>query len=378
MSLKKIAIIPARSGSKGLLNKNILMLLHKPLIAYTIEAAIRSNQFERVIVSTDSLEYKEIAQKYGAQVFMRDETLSNDKATSFMVVEDVLKRLQNESYDYFALLQPTSPFRDENHIKESIKNYEEKYSEIDYLVSMSESSKCADLIKRVHEDMTLKEYNLDYSNYRRQDGKEYYPNGAIFVGKIEKYLSRKHFFCDKTLAYFMNKEDSIDIDDRLDFEIAIMIAAKKVKKELLLNTIKSRIEEKKELFNKVEDITLIGHSIFDYWNIEELKKMKVNNLGIAGISTKEYLDFILKNNLIKNIGKKAILFAGTNDIVIDNWNKDYTLKWINDIIQILKRMNKGVQISLIEVPKVLSRMDRANSVIIELNKYLESNLDKSI
>ncbi|MGL5989253.1 GDSL-type esterase/lipase family protein [Cetobacterium sp.] len=106
--------------------------------------------------------------------------------------------------------------------------------------------------------------------------------------------------------------------------------------------------------------------------------MEVNNLGIAGISTKEYLDFILKNNLIKNIGKKVILFAGTNDIVIDNWNKDYTLKWINDIIQILKRMNKAVQISLIEVPKVLSRMDRANSVIIELNKYLESNLDKSI
>ncbi|MGL6066079.1 MAG: cytidylyltransferase domain-containing protein [Cetobacterium sp.] len=378
MSLKKIAIIPARSGSKGLPNKNILMLLDKPLIAYTIEAALKSKQFERVIVTTDSIQYKEIAQKYGAEVVLREEHLSDDKATSFMVVEDILKKNNSEAYDYFVLLQPTSPFRNEKHILEAIQSFEKRYEELDFLVSMTESSKSADLIKTVGDDMTLKTYDSDYSNYRRQDGKEYYPNGAVFIGKNEKYLLKKHFFGEKTVAYFMNKEDSIDIDDRLDFEVAITIETKKRKKVDLLNMIKSRINEKKELFNKVEDITLIGHSIFDYWNIEELKKMKVNNLGIAGISTKEYLDFILKNNLIKNVGEKVILFAGTNDIVIDNWNKACTLKWINEIVEILKTMNKNVEISLIEVPKVLSRMDRANSVIIELNKYLESNLDKSI
>ncbi|MGL5126387.1 MAG: cytidylyltransferase domain-containing protein [Fusobacteriaceae bacterium] len=378
MSLKKIAIIPARSGLKGLPNKNILMLLDKPLIAYTIEAALKSKQFERVIVTTDSIQYKEIAQKYGAEVILRDEHLSDDKATSFMVVEDILKKNNSEAYDYFVLLQPTSPFRNEKHILEAIQSFEKRYEELDFLVSMTESSKSADLIKIVGDDMTLKAYDSDYYNYRRQNGKEYYPNGAVFIGKNEKYLLKKHFFGEKTVAYFMNKEDSIDIDDKLDFEVAITIETKKRKKVDLLNMIKSRINEKKELFNKVEDITLIGHSIFDYWNIEELKRMKVNNLGIAGISTKEYLDFILKNNLIKNVGEKVILFAGTNDIVIDNWNKACTLKWINEIVKILKTMNKNVQISLIEVPKVLSRMDRANSVIIELNKHLESNLDKSI
>ncbi|EKH3304541.1 acylneuraminate cytidylyltransferase, partial [Salmonella enterica] len=86
MSLKKIAIIPARSGSKGLPNKNILMLLDRPLIAYTIEAAINSDVFDRVVVSTDSLEYKSIAEKYGAEVIMRPEALSSDSATSFMVI----------------------------------------------------------------------------------------------------------------------------------------------------------------------------------------------------------------------------------------------------------------------------------------------------
>ena len=101
MSLKKIAIIPARSGSKGLPNKNILMLLDKPLIAYTIEAAIKSNEFQRVIVSTDSLEYKEISEKYGAEVILRDDYLANDKATSFMVIEDVLKKNKNRKFRLF-------------------------------------------------------------------------------------------------------------------------------------------------------------------------------------------------------------------------------------------------------------------------------------
>ncbi|EJB4141353.1 acylneuraminate cytidylyltransferase, partial [Escherichia coli] len=89
---KKIAIIPARSGSKGLPNKNILMLFDKPLIAYTIEAAIKSELFEKVIVSTDSCEYKDIALRHGAEVIMRDKSLASDTATSYMVVKDVLEK----------------------------------------------------------------------------------------------------------------------------------------------------------------------------------------------------------------------------------------------------------------------------------------------
>lgn len=378
MELKKIAIIPARSGSKGLPNKNILMLLDKPLIAYTIEAAIKSNKFEKVIVTTDSLEYKEISEKYGAEVILRGEELSNDKATSFMVVEDILKKEKKEKYDYFMLLQPTSPFRNEIHIKESIEDFEKNYQYLDFLVSMTKSSKSADLIKRILEDKTLKSYDLDYSNYRRQDGKEYYPNGAIFIGKIEKYLEKKHFFGNKTLAYFMNKEDSIDIDDRLDFEVAITIAAKKKKKVLLLNTIRARIDEKKENFSNGMEVTLIGHSIFDYWDIDKLNELGVNNLGIAGISTEEYINFILKKDLIKELGEKVLLFSGTNDIVIDNWKKEDTLNWINETVTILKSIKNDIQIYFIEVPRVLSRMDRTNSTIIDLNNYLKENLDNEI
>lgn len=376
--MKKIAIIPARSGSKGLVNKNILMLLDKPILAYTIEAAIQSEKFIKVIVSTDSLEYKEIAEKYGAEVVMRGEELSNDSATSYMVIKDVLEKDLGVEYDYFVLLQPTSPFRNYQHINESIEKFEKNISNYDFLVSMTETSKASTLIKPIEEDESLKHYDLDFSNYKRQNYKEYYPNGAIFIGKNKDYLERKHFFGKKSLAYFMNKADSIDIDDRLDFEFAILLMSMKQKEKQLLKNIENRIEEKKEKFNKVEDITLIGHSIFDNWGIEMFQGYKVNNLGIRGINTIQYNNMIFEKELIKNIGKYVFLMAGTNDIVINNWKKEDTLLWINESIRYIEEMNRNTKIFFLEVPKVISRADRNNKIIEELNTYLKDNLESRI
>ncbi|PSV10639.1 acylneuraminate cytidylyltransferase [Photobacterium leiognathi subsp. mandapamensis] len=371
MTLKKIAIIPARSGSKGLPNKNILMLLDKPLIAYSIEAAKQSGIFERVIVSTDSLEYKNIAEQYGAEVILRDEKLASDTATSFMVIEDALNKVSG--YDYFVLLQPTSPFRDATHIKTAVELFESR-AEMNFLVSMSESGKGADLIKPIDNDLSLKYFDIDFSNYRRQNSKEYTPNGAIFIGENSAYLKKKHFFGADSLAYIMNKTDSVDIDDKLDFELAICIQTQKNKKQILLNTIHNRIAEKQEKMKLVSDITLIGHSIFDYWDIEKLNNQSVNNLGIAGISSKEYLDFIFDNNLIKNIGNTVLLFAGTNDIVIYGWQPKDSVKWISQIYQHLKRLNPKIQIKLLSVPPVRGRIDRSNSLIKELNQCLRKSV----
>lgn len=368
MTLKKIAIIPARSGSKGLPNKNILMLLNKPLIAYSIEAAKKSGLFERVIVSTDSIEYKNIAEQYGAEVIMRSQELASDTATSFMVIEDVLKKVP--SCDYFVLLQPTSPFRDEIHIKKAVEAFESR-AEMNFLVSMSESSKSADLIKSIDNDLSLKYFDIDFSNYRRQNSREYTPNGAIFIGKNSIYLEKKHFFGADSLAYIMNKTDSVDIDDRLDFELAITIQNKKNKKTTLLNTIHQRISDKKLLMNKISDITLIGHSIFDYWNIEKLNNLSVNNLGIAGISTKEYLDFVFLEKKINKISNNVFLFSGTNDIVIDSWTPYNTGEWINQVVDSILSINPKAKIFLLSVPPVRGRIDRDNTTIFELNIYLK-------
>ena len=375
--MKKIAIIPARSGSKGLPNKNILMLGNKPLIAYTIEAALKSEEFERVIVSTDSLEYKYIAEKFGAEVFMRSEELSNDKASSFVVIEDVLKKI-DPMVDYFVLLQVTSPFRNENHIKESIDLFEKSFSESDYLVSMQKSDKSSSLIKPIYDSGTLEEYNIDYSNYSRQKYDEYYPNGAIFIGKVKEYLEQKHFFGKRSKAYFMNKEDSIDIDDFLDFEIAITILNKKNKEENLIKAIKNRIQQKSELFDEKKDITLIGNSLFDNWEIEKLNDNSVVNLGIAGISTKQYQKYILNENKIKYIANKTLIMTGTNDIIHEKLKKEDILENINSLVEKLLLINKKAKIYFIEIPSIISRIDIKKEDIFRLNEYLKNNLDESI
>ena len=375
--MKKIAIIPARSGSKGLPNKNILMLGNKPLIAYTIEAALKSKEFERVIVSTDSLEYKCIAKKFGAEVFIRSEELSNDKASSFVVIEDVLNKIET-SVDYFVLLQVTSPFRNENHIKESIEIFENGISEYDFLVSMQKSDKSSSLIKPIYDSGTLEEYNIDYSNYSRQKYDEYHPNGAIFIGKVKEYLEQKHFFGKRAKAYFMNKEDSIDIDDSLDFEIAITILNKKNKEENLIKLIKNRIQQKNDLFNEVKDITLIGNSLFDNWKIEKLNNNSVANLGIAGISTKQYQEYILDENKIKYIANKTLIMTGTNDIIDESLNFEAILNNINKLIESLLKINKDTKIYFIEIPSIAFRMDRNKEEIFKLNEYLKNNLEKRV
>lgn len=218
--MKKVAIIPARSGSKGLKDKNIIDLCGKPLIVYTIEAAIKSNIFERIIVSTDSEYYAEIAKRNGAEIIMRGEALSDDKASTFMVIEDILNNRLNDVYDYFVLLQPTSPLRSEIHIREAAIKFESHYDSFDFLVSVKEAEYAKILVNPIQEDESLKFFSADFSKYRRQGYKDYTPNGAIFMAKPAEYLKNKHFFGAKSLAYFMSKEDSVDIDHALDLEIA--------------------------------------------------------------------------------------------------------------------------------------------------------------
>ncbi|WP_303063588.1 acylneuraminate cytidylyltransferase family protein [Acidaminococcus massiliensis] len=226
--MKKIAIIPARSGSKGLKNKNIIDVCGKPLMAYSIEAAVNSGIFAKVIVSTDSKEYGEIARKYGAEVMYRTEALSNDTATTYDVLQDLLNRLDIE-FDYFVLLQPTSPMRTSRHILEAVNQFEGNYQEFDFLVSVKEAEHAGVLVRPIEKDGSLKHFDTDFSNYKRQNYKEYSPNGAIFIAKPKKYLRQKHFFGAKSMAYIMKKRDSIDIDDELDYEFACLCMNKKLK-----------------------------------------------------------------------------------------------------------------------------------------------------
>ena len=220
--MKNIAIIPARSGSKGVPDKNIKLLNGKPLMAYTIEAAIKSKMFDTVMVSTDSERYANIACQYGAEVpFFRSEKNSSDKASSWDTVMEVLENYKKmgKEFDTFMLLQPTSPLRNETHICEVYTEFESKNANAVVSVCEVDHSPlyCNTLPKDLSMDSFLKS---EVKNTRRQDLDVYYRlNGAIYLSDIQYFLFRRDVFADNCYAYVMNKETSIDIDDEMDFII---------------------------------------------------------------------------------------------------------------------------------------------------------------
>ena len=370
--MKKIAIITARSGSKGLPNKNVLLVNGKPLMAYSIEAALESQLFNKVIVSTDSQEYIDLLNHYPIEFIKRAEHLASDTASSFVVLEDVLTRYSN--YDYFVLLQPTSPLRTAQHIQEACSKFEGQSEQFDFLVSVTKSDKSTALIKPIEADGSLKHFQLDYSNYARQKHlTEYAPNGAIFIAKPAAYLKQKHFFGAKSLAYMMEKSVSIDIDDAQDFEYFYFLMQQKNKEISLLNAIKQRIQFKKNQFNQTKNSTLIGHSILDQWNVSKINNLEVNNLGISGISTQEYIQYIINEKLLTTVSPIVLIMSGTNDIIKSAWSNEMIANNIQKLVDYILNINSDVKIYFLEITPTAFRQDRNNIHIRELNDYLKSH-----
>lgn len=218
--MKIIAIIPARSGSKGLPDKNIKSVCGRPLMDYTIKAAIDSECFETVMVSTDSEKYAEIAKKCGADVpFMRSTITSGDEAGSWDVVREILNTYMKKGiiYDYVALLQPTSPLRSAVDIRMAVKMLDA--DSVNNVVSVTETEHPVQWCFTLPADLEMLEYaKSPYNNMRRQDLiKHYQENGAIYLVNANKIINDDYnLYEDKCFAYIMPRERSIDIDTKLD------------------------------------------------------------------------------------------------------------------------------------------------------------------
>lgn len=217
-----LAIIPARSGSKGLPDKNIKEMNNKPLIAYTIEACIRAQVFDEILVSTDSIQYADIARKYGASIpFIRPQYLSSDTAATYDVILHVIHQLETlgRTYDYFMLLQPTSPLRDEKDILQSIEILFNNSA--NSVVSICEVEHPVQLMVKLNDKGRLDFCFNDKKQMRRQDSlQQFRINGAIYLCSINYFLKHKSFYGERSYPYMMNKIASIDIDDMDQFEIA--------------------------------------------------------------------------------------------------------------------------------------------------------------
>lgn len=225
---KIIAIMPARSGSKGVKDKNIKELCGKPLIAYTIEAAQRSNVFDCIFVSTDSEKYAQIAKQYGAEVpFLRSAENSSDKSGTWDVVREVLAKL-DEKFDIVILLQPTSPLRMEKDIINALDLFFTKNA--DKVVSVCETDHPAFWCNTLDETLSMKDFvKKEYNLPRQALPKTYTLNGAVYICKAELLSRNISFYDDKSYAYIMSKEASIDIDSELDFKIAELCYNERVK-----------------------------------------------------------------------------------------------------------------------------------------------------
>ena len=222
-----LAIIPARGGSKGMPKKNIMPLLNKPLIVWTIEQALKSKYIDRVIVSTDNPAIAKISRKHGADVpFMRPDNLATDKAKSIGAVFHALLSLP-EKYDYVVLLQPTSPLRTADDIDACVKLCAGK--RINSCVSVTESEKNPYWMYSLNKNgRTRRLIQTEKQIDRRQDlPKVYALNGAIYVAQVDWLLNNKAFVTDETYAYIMPAERSVDIDNDLDFKFAEFLLLRK-------------------------------------------------------------------------------------------------------------------------------------------------------
>lgn len=222
-----LAIIPARSGSKGLPGKNIRDLSGKPLIAWSIEAALESRYLDKILVSTDSPEIAEVARRFGAEVpFLRPAHLATDEAKSIDAIFHAIQWLKEheQSFDLVMVLQPTSPLRTTRDIDAATELFFQKNASA--VVSVAPCDHHPWWTNSLPEDGNMGNFLRPEALSNRQALPVYYRlNGAIYLAEITFLMENESFFGPRTFAYRMPAGTSIDIDTRLDFKLADLILA---------------------------------------------------------------------------------------------------------------------------------------------------------
>lgn len=222
-------LITARGGSKGVPGKNIKLLNGKPLLYYTIDAARQITSDRNICLSSDSEEIIRAANNYGLEVpFVRPDELATDKAGSYDVLLHAVEyyRSIGRNYKTLVLLQPTSPFRNGQHIAEALALY---FDEIDMVVSVRESDENPyySLFEEGSDGYLVKVKQTEFRT-RQECPAVYCYNGAIYVINMESLLEHPLSSFKKIKKYIMSKTVSIDIDTMLDWYWAEFLIEKKL------------------------------------------------------------------------------------------------------------------------------------------------------
>jgi CMP-N-acetylneuraminic acid synthetase len=219
--MKVVAVIPARAGSKGIPNKNLINIGGKPLISWSIEAAVNSAYIDKVIVTSDGDEILSTAHSFKeVDTLKRPSELAQDDTPTAPVIVHALKELKigTDEYEYLILLQPTSPLRNHKDIDAAFDVL--KNSDANALISVVKPNHHPLKSFKPNEDGYLEGLiNDEYPFMPRQVlPKVYQSNGAIYIIDLKKFLQQESFFTNKTIAYEMSASKSIDLDTAEDIE----------------------------------------------------------------------------------------------------------------------------------------------------------------
>ena len=220
--MKKIAVIPARGGSKRIPRKNIKVFLGKPIIAYSIEAALDSNLFHEVMVSTDDAEIATVAKKYGAKVpFMRSKKNSNDFATTADVLIEVLceyKKIGKE-FDYLCCIYPTAPFITAKKNIDSFNLMVENNTQS--VIPVVKFSYPIQRAFRINKNEKLEYIYPENINKRSQDlAPAYHDAGQFYWCEVKSFLKNKSLVTPQTIPFLVSKMEVQDIDNEDDWRVA--------------------------------------------------------------------------------------------------------------------------------------------------------------
>lgn len=221
--MKKLAIITARGGSKRIPRKNIKPFLGKPIIAYSIEAALKSGLFDEVMVSTDDQEIAEIARTYGAKVpFFRSEATSNDYATTVDVLLEVLETYEKrgEAFDVACCLYPTAPFITADRLREGLSLLEG--SDCDVVLPVVAFSYPPKRGLVIRDGRLIFEYP-EYLNTRSQDIEtSYHDVGQFYIFRVPNFRKNRSLMLGNVLPLQIPETEVQDIDNETDWQLAEM------------------------------------------------------------------------------------------------------------------------------------------------------------
>lgn len=221
----KVAVIPARGGSKRIPRKNIKEFCGKPMIAYSIEAAIKSCCFDRVIVSTDDIEIAEVARAYGAEVpFIRPEELSNDYASTIPVIQHSANWLLEQDYDpkLICCLYATAPFVTADAIKQGLQQLEDTSAA--YAFSATSYAFPIQRAFKIKPSLGVEMFEPEQFNTRSQDLEEaYHDAGQFYWGTTDAWLTEKVIFGPESTPVILPRHRVQDIDTPEDWQRAELL-----------------------------------------------------------------------------------------------------------------------------------------------------------